>query len=208
MTRAHTHRAVSSAALTQSGKFTQAFPANAYEARSLLTAPFVYSLLVPFAVLDLWVTAFQWICFPLYGVPCVRRRDYLIVDRQKLPYLTGLEKVNCVFCGYANGLIAYIREVGARTEQYWCPIRHERDLPSPHERYRLFFAYGDARAYHQGLMPLRRRLQREGGRRHQSAARLADPRAPRWPPAGRRWSPTVEAAAWPPRPGTHRHRPW
>ncbi len=167
MTRAHTHRAVSSAALTQSGKFTQAFPANAYEARSLLTAPFVYSLLVPFAVLDLWVTAFQWICFPLYGVPCVRRRDYLIVDRQKLPYLTGLEKVNCVFCGYANGLIAYIREVGARTEQYWCPIRHERDLPSPHERYRLFFAYGDARAYHQGLMPLRRRLQRERGRRHQ-----------------------------------------
>ena len=51
MTRAHTHRAVSPAALTQSGKFSQALPANAHEARSLLTAPIVYSLLLPFAVL-------------------------------------------------------------------------------------------------------------------------------------------------------------
>lgn len=117
MTRAHTHRAVSPAALTQSGKFSQALPANAHEARSLLTAPIVYSLLLPFAVLDLWVTTYQRICFPVYGVPRVRRRDYLTVDRRKLSYLTGLEKANCVFCGYVNGVIAYVREVGARTSR-------------------------------------------------------------------------------------------
>jgi len=57
----------------------------------------------------------------------------------------------CVYCGYANGLIAYVREIAARTEQYWCPIKHARPIPAPHARYRVFFEYGDARAYRQEL---------------------------------------------------------
>jgi hypothetical protein len=29
--------------------------------------------------------------------------------------------VNCVYCGYFNGLIAYVQEIAARTEQFWLP---------------------------------------------------------------------------------------
>jgi hypothetical protein len=125
---------------------------------SVLTSPVVYSLVLPLIVMDLWVTAYQWICFPIYGIPRVRRRTYWLLDRRKLGYLNGIEKANCVFCGYANGLIAYVREVAARTEQYWCPIKHATSIPSPHDRYHLFVDYGDGEGYHRQLPVLRRAL--------------------------------------------------
>jgi hypothetical protein len=125
---------------------------------SLLTTPVIYSLLLPFALLDIWVTLYQWACFPIYGIARVRRRRYVVIDRHKLAYLNGIEKVNCVYCGYANGVVAYVREIAARTEQYWCPIRHARMIPTPHTRYHLFFDYGDAKAYRHALPRLRRAL--------------------------------------------------
>lgn len=125
---------------------------------SLLTAPVVYSLFVPLALLDLWVSAYQWVCFPIYGVAPVRRRRYFPLDRHRLEYLNAIEKANCTFCTYANGLIAYVREVAARTEQYWCPIRHAQAMQAPHPRYRTFFDYGDAERYHGELTVLRRTL--------------------------------------------------
>ena len=72
-------------------------------------------------LLDLWVTLYQSICFPIYGMARVPRRQYFAIDRHKLAYLNGIEKVHCTFCSYANGLIAYVREVAARTEQYLVP---------------------------------------------------------------------------------------
>jgi hypothetical protein len=125
---------------------------------TLLTAPIVYSLLLPMALLDGWVTLFQRVCFPAWGIPRVRRRPYLVFDRQHLAYLNGLERLNCVFCGYANGVLAYVREVAARTEQYWCPIRHGRRVRDPHAHYSNFVAYGDADAYRRELPALRRAL--------------------------------------------------
>jgi hypothetical protein len=125
---------------------------------ALLTTPVIYSLLIPFAVLDLWVTVYQRICFPVYGITRVARRRYIVIDHHTLAYLNGIEKANCVFCSYATGVIAYVREVAARTEQYWCPIKHARAIPSPHARYRLFFDYGDAKTYRSDLPRLRRRL--------------------------------------------------
>ncbi|MGD9905422.1 MAG: hypothetical protein AB7U83_18290 [Vicinamibacterales bacterium] len=125
---------------------------------SLVTAPVIYSLLVPLALLDLWVTAFQWVCFPIYGIARVRRRRYFPLDRHRLDYLNAIEKANCTFCTYANGLIAYVREVAARTEQYWCPIRHAQAVTAPHPRYRRFFEYGDGAAYHGELAAMRREL--------------------------------------------------
>ena len=76
-----------------------------------------------------------------------RRRDYFVLDRYRLGYLNAIEKVNCTYCSYANGLIAYIREIAARTEQYWCPIKHGRRVRSPHSRYALFADFGDAAGY-------------------------------------------------------------
>jgi hypothetical protein len=125
---------------------------------SLLTAPIIYSLLFPFVMLDLWVTLYQSICFRVYGIAPVPRRQYFTIDRHKLAYLNGIEKVNCTFCSYANGVIAYVREVAARTEQYWCPIKHARAIPTPHPRYHVFVDYGDAHGYRTELPALRQTL--------------------------------------------------
>jgi len=122
---------------------------------NLLTGPVIYSMIVPLVLLDLWITIYQRACFPIYRIPRVRRRDYLIIDRHRLGYLNAIEKVNCVYCGYANGLFAYVREVAARTEQYWCPIKHARAIRSPHSRYAAFVDYGDAEGYHDRLPVLR-----------------------------------------------------
>jgi len=121
----------------------------------LLTTPFIWSVLVPIAFLDLVVSAYQAICFPIYGIPKVRRGDYLLFDRHRLSYLNAIEKLNCEYCAYANGLLAYVREVASRTEEYWCPIKHARRVLGVHPRYGSFVDYGDADAYRHDLERLR-----------------------------------------------------
>ncbi len=121
----------------------------------VLSAPVIYGLIVPLVLLDLAVTVYQHICFRIYKIPLVRRSDHIIVDRQHLAYLNGIEKLNCVYCGYANGLIAYAREIAGRTEQFWCPIKHARRSADPHEHVDAFFDYGDAEAYRSSLEDLR-----------------------------------------------------
>ena len=113
----------------------------------VLTAPVIYSLIIPIALADLWVMAYQAICFPVYKIPRVRRRDYLVFDRHHLAYLNTLEKINCAYCSYCNGAIAFIREVASRTEVYWCPIKHARRVLGPHPHYQGFADFGDAEGF-------------------------------------------------------------
>lgn len=113
----------------------------------IMTAPIIYSLLLPFILIDIFVTIYQQICFRIYGIPRVLRSDYIIIDRYQLGYLNILQKINCVYCGYVNGLIDYIREISARTEAYWCPIKHAQRTLDPHQHYTQFSDYGDAKAY-------------------------------------------------------------
>ncbi|MCF8198339.1 MAG: DUF4407 domain-containing protein [Sulfuritalea sp.] len=120
-----------------------------------LTAPMIYAGWIPFLLMDLFVTVYQAICFPVYCIPKVRRADYLVFDRADLPYLNLIEKFNCFYCSYGNGIAAYTHEVAARTEQYWCPIKHARKITAAHERYPTFFDHGDAEAFRQGLERLR-----------------------------------------------------
>jgi hypothetical protein len=112
-----------------------------------LTAPIIYSGIVPFWLLDLFLIIYQGICFPVYGIPKVKRADYFFFDRANLKYLNLLERFNCWFCSYGNGLFAYATEIAARTEQHWCPIKHAQRLRAPHSRYSHFFDYGDAAQY-------------------------------------------------------------
>jgi len=128
----------------------------------VLTGPLIYSLILPFALLDAFVTLYQVACFRVYGVPLVRRGDYLVFDRGHLAYLNAIEKLNCVYCSYANGLIGYVREVASRTEQYWCPIKHARRVIAAHDHYAAFLDYGDADAYRRDLPTLRQDLQKSG----------------------------------------------
>jgi hypothetical protein len=128
---------------------------------NLLSAPVIYSMIVPIGLLDLWITVYQAICFRIYGIARVQRSVYMIIDRQHLDYLNGIEKLNCVYCGYANGVFAYVREIAGRTEQYWCPIRHAKRVRAPHVRYRHFVDYGDAEGYQRRWLELRNELKEE-----------------------------------------------
>jgi hypothetical protein len=138
----------------------QSIPRFLRESRpiNLLTAPVIYSMVVPIALLDLWISAYQSICFRVYGIALVRRSTYIVIDRQHLAYLNSIEKLNCVYCGYANGVFAYVREIAGRTEQYWCPIRHATRVRAPHQQYRHFVDYGDAGGYRQRWLALRNEL--------------------------------------------------
>jgi len=128
---------------------------------SLLTAPIIYSMLLPILIVDLGFSLFQHTCLRAYGVPIVARRRYMVNDRHRLAYLNVIEKVNCSYCGYANGVMAYAREIISRTEQHWCPIRHARHVPDAHKRYPRFFPYGDAVSWHEKLQDKRRELVEE-----------------------------------------------
>lgn len=115
--------------------------------RNVLSAPIIYLMIVPFALLDLFVTLYQWICFPLYRIAKVKRHKYIVMDRHNLSYLNNIEKFNCVYCGYVNGLVGYVREIVGRTEQYWCPVKHAQKVLDSHRHYTKFAAFGDADAY-------------------------------------------------------------
>jgi hypothetical protein len=127
---------------------------------TIVTAPVIYSLIVPFVMIDVWVSIYQAICFRAWGVVRVRRSAFFAIDRHRLPYLNALEKAHCVYCSYVNGVIAYAREVAARTEQYWCPIRDAGNARGRHDRYAEFAPYGDGAAYREALPSLRARLKR------------------------------------------------
>ncbi|MGC8201435.1 hypothetical protein ACP2AV_01905 [Aliiroseovarius sp. PTFE2010] len=113
----------------------------------VLTAPVIYSVIVPLVLLDLVVALYQAICFPVYRIEKVRRTDYISLDRGQLAYLNGLEKLNCMYCGYGNGLLAYAGEIAARTEAHWCPIKHAARIKRPHGHYPEFVEYGDAEGF-------------------------------------------------------------
>ena len=125
---------------------------------SVLTAPVIYALLLPMLLLDVSITVYQQICFRAYGIPRVKRGDYFVYDRAHLAYLNLIEKINCAYCSYGNGLMAYGREVVARTEQYWCPIKHARKIMAAHPYYTGFVDFGDAQSYKDELENLRAEL--------------------------------------------------
>lgn len=124
--------------------------------RHILTAPVIWSLIVPAIFLDLMVSVYQMLCFPVYNIPKVKRSEYIVIDRRFLKYLNIIEKMNCLFCSYFNGLIAFVQEVAARTEQYWCPIKHAQNLLLVHSRYKNFVDYGHAQAYRETFQKIRR----------------------------------------------------
>lgn len=127
----------------------------------ILTAPIIYAMIIPFVLLDLFVTIYQMVCFPVYGIRKVRRGDYIVLDRHKLAYLNGIEKLNCMYCSYGTGLAAFVQEIGSRTEQYWCPIKHAKRVAGAHHRYADFMEFGDADSYQEQLKTLRQKLENE-----------------------------------------------
>lgn len=129
--------------------------------KHLLSGPFIYGLVIPLLIFDIGVSVYQHICFRLYGIARVKRDPYFIYDHRHLAYLNAFEKVNCLYCSYASGVINYAREIASRTEQYWCPIKHAHKLVDVHHRYIDFIDYGDAEDFHKYMDGLRKKLQDE-----------------------------------------------
>jgi hypothetical protein len=123
--------------------------------QNLLTGPIIYGMIIPMAIIDLCISFYQATCFPIYRIEKVRRSDYIVIDRQHLEYLNFFQRFHCTYCGYGTGLIAYIGEIVARTEQYFCPIKHARKMLGTHARYAAFLDYGDAADYESKLEEFR-----------------------------------------------------
>jgi hypothetical protein len=127
-------------------KYLSSFPVAV-----IITIPFIWGMMIPALLVDISVTIYQSVCFPIYKIPKVKRKDYVVMDRYDLFYLDKVERINCWYCEYFNGVIAYTREVAARTEQFWCPIKHSKALKDKHSRYDKFFDYGDFKKYREEL---------------------------------------------------------
>jgi len=125
---------------------------------NLITGPIIYSMLLPLIMTDLCVSFYQASCFPIYGIRKVARSDYIVMDRQNLEFLNFFQKLHCNYCAYGSGLIAYVGEIIARTEQYFCPIKHARKIIGTHARYRNFLEFGDGEDYDAKLEQFRREL--------------------------------------------------
>lgn len=107
----------------------------------------IYFQIVPLLLVDLAVTVYQLVCFPIFGIAKVARGDFIVIDRHHLAYLNAIEKLNCLYCSYANGLLAYAREIVGHTEEHFCPIKHARIQRGQHRRYYGFSDYGDAEGF-------------------------------------------------------------
>lgn len=131
--------------------------------QNYLTMPLIYGMCAPMLLLDMCVTLYQMICFPVYRIARVKHADYMLFDHRQLQYLNFIEKAHCMYCSYAVGLLGYAQEITARTEQYFCPIKHARKVLGAHSRYKHFLDYGDADNFHDKLEKFRSELAREAG---------------------------------------------
>jgi len=129
--------------------------------QNYITAPIIYGMIVPMLLFDFCVWFYQATCFPIYGIRKVKRADYISFDHRHLAYLNVIEKFNCLYCSYGNGLMAYATEIFARTEQYFCPIKHAQKIFGNHARYQNFLDYGEVEDLHKKLEDIRVSLIRE-----------------------------------------------
>ena len=123
--------------------------------QNLITGPIIYAMVIPLLMLDACVSFYQAVCFPVYRIAKVRRGDYIVFDRRHLGYLNFIEKFHCTYCEYGTGLMGYMGEILARTEQYFCPIKHAHKILGTHSRYNRFLDYGEADAYEAKLNEFR-----------------------------------------------------
>ena len=113
-----------------------------------MSVPFILGMAVPLVLFDFFLEIYHRVAFPLYGIPVNKRSSYIRIDRQKLSYLSNTDKVWCMYCGYANGMLPYAVKIAGDTEAYWCGIKHKGGgnfVPQPHQK--VFLEYGDQEAY-------------------------------------------------------------
>lgn len=110
----------------------------------VLLIPFIWMVFIPLVILDIFMELYHHISFPVYGFVKVKRSEYIKIDRYKLKYLNLFQKLNCLYCSYANGLLHYSLTIAGKTEKYWCGIKHRADkgFVAP-EHHQDFVDYGN-----------------------------------------------------------------
>ena len=116
--------------------------------RHLLNTPLLWLMIVPLIIIDIFGEIYHQISFRLCKIPLIKRSNYIKIDRHKLKYLSLHNKMWCIYCGYANGVMQYGAEIAARSEKYWCAIKHKKskDFIEP-KHHKNFAEYGDEKAY-------------------------------------------------------------
>ncbi len=123
-----------------------------------MSSPIIYGMIIPAVLFDMILFAYQNIIFRIYKFEFVKRSDYIIFDRHYLGYLNFIEKLNCMYCSYFNGLMHYAAAIAGRTELYFCPIKHAKKIVYEHTHYKDFLVYGDDE-YQNKLKELRDKFQ-------------------------------------------------
>ena len=127
----------------------------------LLASPLVYAMVIPAILFDIILFVYQQVIFRIFKFKFIKRSDYILFDRQYLGYLNSIEKLNCLYCSYFNGLMQYASAIAGRTELYFCPIRHAKKVAYQHDYYDEFFSYGDEDKYQEKLEEIRKQFQKE-----------------------------------------------
>lgn len=121
----------------------------------LLTAPLIYAMIIPAIIFDMLLFVYQQIAFRVFKFEFIKRSDYMHFDHHYLGYLNAIEKLNCLYCSYFNGLMLYASAISGRTELYFCPIKHAKKVIAQHKYYEEFLSYGDEEDYQNKLKELR-----------------------------------------------------
>ena len=121
----------------------------------LLSSPIIYAMIIPAVLFDLILFIYQQTIFRIYKFKLTKRSDYMLFDHHYLGYLNPIEKINCLYCSYFNGLILYASAIAGRTELYFCPIKHAKKVVAQHDFYDSFLSYGDEEEYQKKLKELR-----------------------------------------------------
>lgn len=125
-----------------------------------LAAPIIYGMVIPAMLFDVIIFIYQHVVFRIFKFEFIKRSNYIIFDHQYLGYLNPVEKLNCVYCSYFNGLIQYVSAIAARTELHFCPIKHAKKIAYEHSYYDKYLIYGDGEDYQEKLKQLRKKLEK------------------------------------------------
>jgi hypothetical protein len=126
----------------------------------IIAAPIIYIMIIPSVIIDITLFIYQQIIFRVFKFKFIKRSDYIIFDHQYLGYLNPVEKINCLYCSYVNGLMQYASAIAGRTELYFCPIKHAKKVIHKHDYYDRFLSYGEGEDYQERLKELRDKSQK------------------------------------------------
>lgn len=108
----------------------------------MLASIVIYLMVIPMVLTHLSFFLYQEIYFRIYGIPKVRFRNYMTFDHGILKNLNVAQRMNCVYCAYANAFAAWLKAIVNQTEVYSCAIKnHARKLGQEHQK--EFYEYED-----------------------------------------------------------------